>query len=216
MKNLPFILIALLIVGGVFFTLATNGKKAQENSTTASQTQAKETTPVTSKTYSKAPDVLPAAEIVGKKAKFDTSLGSFTVNLFGDQTPRTVSNFVTLAKDGFYNNLTFHRVIDGFMIQGGDPNGDGTGGPGYKFDDEFVSSLDFSKPGMLAMANSGPNTNGSQFFITVAPYTSGNNHYSIFGEVADGMDVVIKISKVAKDQNDKPTTPVVINSIKII
>lgn len=215
MKNLPFILIALLIVGGVFFTLVTSGKKAQEASINTGQNQTKEDKAVTNKTYSKAPDVLAQSDLIGKKAKFSTNLGDFTISLFGDKTPKTVSNFITLAKDGFYNNLTFHRVIDGFMIQGGDPQGTGQGGPGYQFEDEFVSSLDFSRPGMLAMANSGPNTNGSQFFITVAPTTWLNGKHTIFGQVSDGVDVVVKISKAAKDENDKPTSPVIIKLIEI-
>ncbi|MDP4000927.1 MAG: peptidylprolyl isomerase, partial [bacterium] len=139
-----------------------------------------------SKQYAQAPDVLPEAERIGKKARFETNLGKFTIDLFGDKAPKTVSNFIFLAKDGFYNDLTFHRVIEGFMIQGGDPKGDGTGGPGYKFEDEFDDSLTFSKPAILAMANSGPNTNGSQFFITVALTPHLNGLHTIFGEVTEG------------------------------
>ncbi len=213
MKNVTFILICLLIVAGVLFTLITSGKQSNQDS---SQDQNKEEKSVSTKTYTQAPVVLGASEIVGKKAKFETSQGSFTVALYGDKTPKTVSNFITLAKDGFYDNLTFHRVIDNFMIQGGDPEGTGSGGPGYQFEDEFDNSLDFSKPGMLAMANSGPSTNGSQFFITVAPTTWLNNKHTIFGEITEGMDTVAKISKVTKDQNDKPTTAVVIKKIEIL
>lgn len=214
MKNVLFILIVILIVGGVLFTLVTSGKQPTKDSSPATQT--KETKPVSTKTYTQAPAVLPESDRIGKKAKFDTNQGSFTISLFGDKAPKTVSNFITLAKDGFYNGLIFHRVIDGFMIQGGDPEGTGRGGPGYQFADEFDPSLTFAKPGMLAMANSGPNTNGSQFFITVAPYTAGNNHYSIFGEVVDGADTVVKISKAQRDSSDKPISQVVINKIDII
>ncbi len=214
MKNVIFVLIVLLIVGGVLFTLVTSGKQTTKE--TNATEQAKETKKVTPKTYTQAPAVLPENDRIGKKARFDTNQGSFTVSLFGDKAPKTVSNFITLAKDGFYNGLIFHRVIDGFMIQGGDPQGTGQGGPGYQFADEFDPSLTFEKPGVLAMANAGPNTNGSQFFVTVAPYTSGNNHYSIFGEVIDGGDIVVKISKVARDANDKPTSQVVINKIEIL
>lgn len=216
MKNLPFIIVVLLIVGGVFFTLLTSDKQNQNLLSKNGQEQNKETKTVDKKTYSTAPETLAESDRVGKKAKFTTNLGNFTVSLFGDKAPKTVSNFITLAKDGFYNGLIFHRVIDNFMIQGGDPEGTGQGGPGYQFEDEFVSSLDFSKAGKLAMANSGPNTNGSQFFITVAPTTWLNNKHTIFGEVIEGMDVVVKISKVQKDQNDKPLTSVTIESIEIL
>ena len=216
MKNLPFILVSLLIVGGVFFTLVTSGKQGKENSSSADQKQTKEENSVEKKSYSESPAILPESELIGKKAKFSTNQGNFTISLFGDKTPKTVSNFITLAKDGFYNGLIFHRVIDQFMIQGGDPEGTGRGGPGYQFEDEFNQNLTFAKPGMLAMANSGPNTNGSQFFITVAPTEYLNNKHTIFGEVIEGEGVVVKISKVAKDQNDKPTTPLTINSIEII
>lgn len=216
MKNLPFIIVVLLIVGGVFFTLLTSDKQNQNLLSKNGQEQNKETKTVDKKTYSTAPETLAESDRVGKKAKFTTNLGNFTVSLFGDKAPKTVSNFITLAKDGFYNGLIFHRVIDNFMIQGGDPEGTGQGGLGYQFEDEFVSSLDFSKAGKLAMANSGPNTNGSQFFITVAPTTWLNNKHTIFGEVIEGMDVVVKISKVQKDQNDKPLTSVTIESIEIL
>ena len=114
--------------------------------------------------------------------------GSMTFQLFQDLTPNTVEQIMNLVNDGFYNNLTFHRVISGFMIQGGDPNGDGTGGPGYNFDDEFNAALQFTSPGMLAMANSGPDTNGSQFFVTVEPYRAGDFRYTIFGLLTSGSD----------------------------
>ena len=218
MKNLPWILGGLLVTAGVLFTLVTAG--SQDNTNLANNTtnpqNSNQETKVDKKTYSAAPAILAQAELVGKKARFETSQGTFIVSLFGDKTPKTVSNFIFLAKEGFYNDLTFHRVIAGFMIQGGDPAGNGTGGPGYQFEDEFEPSLTFSKPGLLAMANAGPNTNGSQFFITVSNPTHLNNRHTIFGEVVEGYEVVEKISKVEADSSDKPLNAVTIKKIEII
>ena len=121
--------------------------------------------------------------------------GEFVIELFDDEAPITVNSFVTLARQGFYDGTTFHRVIEGFMAQGGDPTGTGSGGPGYTFEDEFGNGLTFDKPGLLAMANSGPNTNGSQFFITFVETPHLNNLHTIFGEVTEGMDVVNGITR---------------------
>ena len=167
----------------------------------------------------------------GTYAVFDTSLGKITCKLFDKDAPNTVRNFIELAegdrewKDrisgkkgpgSLYNGTIFHRVIPNFMIQGGDPSGTGTGGPGYQFADETKGSPHkFDKPGKLAMANAGPNTNGSQFFITVAPTTWLTGNHTIFGEVIEGQDVVNKITQVQRDRNDKPTKDVVLNSVKI-
>lgn len=152
-------------------------------------------------------------------AVINTNMGKIEIELFADKTPKTVQNFVGLAKDGYYNGVTFHRVIKDFMIQGGDPTGTGGGGEsiwGKPFEDEIVPSLTFDKPGYLAMANSGPNTNGSQFFITVVPTTWLNGRHTIFGEVIDGMDVVYEISKVQTIKpGDKPVKPVVMESVVI-
>jgi peptidyl-prolyl cis-trans isomerase A (cyclophilin A) len=166
----------------------------------------------------------------GLYAHFETSEGRFTARLFEQEAPRTVANFTGLAdgskefkdpasgktvKRPFYNGIVFHRVIDGFMIQGGDPLGQGYGGPGYNFADEFHPSLRHTREGLLSMANSGPNTNGSQFFITLAPTPHLDNRHSIFGEIVEGMDVVKKIGKVATDRNDRPVKPVVMNTVTI-
>ena len=166
----------------------------------------------------------------GTYAHFDTTEGRFTVRLFQEQAPRTVENFVGLAegtkewtdprtnqrvKQPYYDGIIFHRVIDGFMIQGGDPLGQGTGGPGYKFADEFHPSLRHSKAGILSMANSGPNTNGSQFFITLGPTPHLDNKHSVFGEVVEGMDIVKRIGGVRTARGDRPVTDVVINKVTI-
>ena len=131
------------------------------------------------------------------KATIETNRGNIELDLHDDQTPRTVANFVKLAKDGFYDGLKFHRVIDDFMIQTGCPQGTGTGGPGYKFEDEFVDDLRHDRPGILSMANAGPNTNGSQFFITHVPTPHLDGKHSVFGRVRDqaSQDVVNRIQK---------------------
>ena len=153
-------------------------------------------------------------------ARFETTDGDFRIKLFADKTPQTVDNFVSLAegtKTGrpFYDGLIFHRVIPDFMIQGGCPQGTGTGGPGYKFADEFHPDLKHTKPGILSMANAGPNTNGSQFFITVAATPWLDNKHSVFGEVVEGYEVVEKISKTPRGPQDRPVKEVKINSVKI-
>jgi peptidyl-prolyl cis-trans isomerase A (cyclophilin A) len=167
----------------------------------------------------------------GTYAIFNTSEGTIVCRLFETDAPKTVANFVELAEgkrewthpvgnrkssDKLYHGTIFHRVIPDFMIQGGDPAGTGMGGPGYKFEDETKGSPhSFDKKGKLAMANAGPNTNGSQFFITVAPTTWLTGKHTIFGEVVEGQDIVDKISKVARGTQDKPKTPVIIESLVI-
>ena len=170
-------------------------------------------------------------ETPGTYATFQTSQGKIVCRLFEKEAPKTVANFIELAegnrewthptnnkksKDKLFDGTVFHRVIPKFMIQGGDPAGTGFGGPGYKFEDETKGSPHgFNKPGKLAMANSGPNTNGSQFFITVAatPWLTGN--HTIFGEVVEGQDIVDKISELDRDRSDKPRTPVVLETVTI-
>jgi peptidyl-prolyl cis-trans isomerase A (cyclophilin A) len=167
----------------------------------------------------------------GTYAVFGTTEGNITVRLFEADAPITVKNFIELAEgsrewvhpttraksnDKLYNGTIFHRVIPDFMIQGGDPTGTGMGGPGYRFQDETKGSPHrFDKPGKLAMANSGPNTNGSQFFITVAPTPWLTGNHTIFGEVVEGQDIVVKISLVARNSQDKPHKPVVLESVVI-
>jgi len=134
------------------------------------------------------------AEVTDIKIKITTSKGEIDATIFASKVPMTAANYLNLAKRGFYNGLTFHRVIPDFMIQGGDPEGRGTGGPGYKFGDEFDATLKHSKPGIFSMANSGPGTNGSQFFITHVPTAWLDGKHSVFGEVTKGQDVVNKIA----------------------
>lgn len=220
MKNLLVIsaIIIIIVLGILFLTSTENketGTKAEKNNLNQSVDVSKKDQ-MDEKKYPNFPGVLPENERIGKKASFETSEGNFTVALFGDEAPKAVSSFIFLAKKGFFNGLTFHRIIPGFMIQGGDPLGTGTGGPGYKFEDEFDASLTFSKPGILAMANSGPGTNGSQFFITVAPTPHLNNKHTIFGEVVEGYSVVEKISTVQTNSNNKPLNPIVIKKIEIL
>jgi peptidyl-prolyl cis-trans isomerase A (cyclophilin A) len=163
-------------------------------------------------------------------AEFVTSEGNFSIRLFEKEAPNTVANFVGLAEgtkewtdprsnekvtQPYYDGIIFHRVIEGFMIQGGDPLGQGTGGPGYKFADEFHPSLRHNKAGVLSMANAGPNTNGGQFFITLGPTPHLDNKHSVFGEVESGMDVVRKIGSTKTGPRDRPVRDVVIRTVKI-
>lgn len=163
----------------------------------------------------------------GTYAHFETSMGNFTCELFERQVPNTVANFMALAEGTkikgkrFYDGTTFHRVIDGFMIQGGDPTGTGTGGPGYKFADEFVRTLTHNREGRLSMANAGPNTNGSQFFITLRPTPSLDGKHTIFGQVVEGMEVVKAIGKVTTvvppggREKSRPATKIVLKRVTI-
>ncbi|MQF91733.1 MAG: peptidylprolyl isomerase [SAR202 cluster bacterium] len=164
--------------------------------------------------YSNVPTVTidPAAPY---SAVIRTSLGNMEIELFPAQAPVTVNNFIFLAKDGFYDGVVFHRVIPSFMIQGGDPFGQGTGGPGYQFQDEFSSTLAFDQPGRLAMANSGPATNGSQFFVTTAPTPHLNNAHTIFGQITQGQEVADAISLAQTGPGNVPITPIVILGIEV-
>jgi len=148
-------------------------------------------------------------------AKFETSKGDFTIELFEDKAPITTKNFIDLVNKKFYDGLIFHRVISDFMIQGGDPQGNGTGGPGYKIKDEFSPDLKHDAPGILSMANAGPNTGGSQFFITLGPTPHLDKKHAVFGKVITGLDVVQTIGKVKTGTNDKPVEDVVVKKITI-
>ena len=148
-------------------------------------------------------------------AVFSTSMGNFRIELYSDLAPNTVNNFITLAKKSFYDGVIFHRAIDGFMIQGGDPTGTGMGGPGYHIPDEFGEGLKHNAPGILSMANAGPNTGGSQFFITLVPTPWLDGHHAIFGHVVEGMDVVEAIGHTETNRRDRPVKDVVIQNIAI-
>lgn len=167
----------------------------------------------------------------GTYAVFDTTMGKIVCRLFEKEAPQTVANFIGLAegtrewtdpktgqkvKRPFYDGLIFHRVIPDFMIQGGDPRGDGTGGPGYQFGDEFSPALKHDRPGRLSMANAGPGTNGSQFFITEKETPWLDGRHTIFGEVVEGQNIVTKIARVPKDGRDRPLTPVVMKKVTIL
>ena len=156
-------------------------------------------------------------------ALFETSLGDFEAELYAKECPETVWNFINLAEGrqetdregNFYDGLTFHRVIEGFVIQGGCPLGTGTGGPGYRFEDEFDTALRHDSEGILSMANAGPGTNGSQFFITLAPTPHLDDRHSVFGKVVKGMDVVNKIGTVKTGPGDRPQEPVIMTRVRI-
>ena len=153
--------------------------------------------------------------MANRTATFDTTAGSFKIELFEDKAPVTTKNFIDLVEKGFYNGTIFHRVIDGFMIQGGDPQGTGRGGPGYTIKDEFHKDLRHTGPGILSMANAGPNTGGSQFFITLAATPWLDNKHAVFGEVKEGLDVVQKIGGTRTGAGDRPVSEQKINSITI-
>ncbi len=164
----------------------------------------------------------------GMYAEFNTSMGPIVAELYFEETPMTVANFVSLAEGTskmvdstfkgkkYYDGLVFHRIIDGFMIQGGDPTGTGSGGPGYKYPDEFVDSLSHDSKGILSMANAGPGTNGSQFFITLAPVEQLDGRHTVFGKIVKGQDVVDSIGKVETGPRDRPVKDVVMNEVNII
>ena len=151
-----------------------------------------------------------------RKIQFTTNKGVFVAQMFEEKAPKTTKNFIDLTEKGFYNGLIFHRVIEGFMIQGGDPTGTGCGGPGYKIKDEFGEGLAHDSEGILSMANAGPDTGGSQFFITLAPTPWLNKHHAIFGKIIKGMDVVREIGSVATNFQDRPLDPVVMEKVEVL
>jgi len=152
---------------------------------------------------------------VNRIAQFDTTLGTFKVELFEDRAPKTTKNFMDLAEKGFYNGVIFHRVIKGFMIQGGDPKGTGTGGPGYTIPDEFHPELKHDASAVLSMANAGPNSGGSQFFITLAATPWLDGKHAVFGKVVDGMEVIEAIGVTPTAPGDRPRTSVVMEKVTI-
>ena len=152
---------------------------------------------------------------MNRHAIFDTSMGTFKAEIFEDKAPLTSANFIKLCQKGFYDGLIFHRVIPNFMVQTGDPRGNGTGGPGYEIKDEFGPGLKHNRPGMLSMANSGPDTGGSQFFITTVPTPWLDGKHAIFGRVIEGQDIVDKISNAPRNSQDKPLTAITIRKLTI-
>ena len=217
MKNiiLSLVVIAVVVAGGYYFF------RGDKNSSQIELTQLNTST-TTPTTPMFEDGSLPAEENLAfnpnKKymITLETNYGKIVFETYTNDAPKTVENFVTLANKGFYDGLTFHRVIKGFMIQGGDPSGNGTGGPGYKFDDELnpatASYKAGYKKGVVAMANAGPNTNGSQFFIMTEDYPLPNS-YTIFGKVVSGQEVVDKIANVQTGAGDRPVTPVVMQTM---
>ena len=207
MKKFLFLFVLTLVFCG--------GNSEAENNIEVNQT-----TEVTDMTYDKTYTSPPSMTINVESsytAEIETSSGSITIDLFTDVAPKTVNNFVTLSKDGYYNDVIFHRVIKGFMIQGGDPSGTGHGDmgkyPGYDFEDELENPMNYER-GIVAMANRGPNTNGSQFFIMHADYPLPYQ-YTIFGKVTEGLETVDAIANVQTGENDKPVDDIVILSVKI-
>lgn len=212
------IAIALLVFGAIFMTRPESAV-IDSQSAVAAATDTTQAVQTTNNAQPNQPS-MNTTPVAITSAQFTTNMGSFTVALSGDVTPKTVENFVKLAQSGFYTGVKFHRVIDGFMIQGGDPLSKddtkmdywGTGGPGYKFNDE-ITAANKNTIGTISMANAGPNTNGSQFFINVANNNFLDSKHTVFGKVIEGMDVVTAISKVAVGHADRPISPVVIQSI---
>lgn len=151
-----------------------------------------------------------------RKIKFTTNKGVFVAEMFEDKAPLTTKNFIDLTEKGFYDGIIFHRVIEDFMIQGGDPTGTGMGGPGYQIKDEFGPGLKHDDEGILSMANAGPNTGGSQFFITLAPTPWLNGHHAIFGKIVEGMEVVRLIGVVPTDFRDCPREDVVMEKVEVV
>lgn len=211
------ILVLCIIVGALYVQF-------KQSSSTSVVSSSDVTTATTTATTTTAEQTTLSTETTTQtmKATLKTNKGTIVLELYADKTPNTVNNFVTLANSGFYTNTKFHRVIEGFMIQGGDPltKDDtkqaqwGTGGPDYRFADEFVPELS-NVTGTISMANAGPNTNGSQFFINVADNTFLDGKHSVFGRVVEGMDVVMAISQVDRSSRDVPLEPVIVESITI-
>ncbi len=203
--------IVLLLVGGLILVLNPGGKEVSEAKPTANPNMPQE--PAARNGMYATPPPLTIDPQKQYIATIETEKGNIVVQLYADKVPTTVNNFVFLAREGFYDNTTFHRVIEGFMAQGGDPTGTGMGGPGYKFADEFDASLKHDGPGVLSMANAGANTNGSQFFITFAATPWLDGKHTVFGKVIEGMDVLFSISP--RDPQTATTPGDLIKTIRI-
>jgi len=222
MKKINLLLTAFVLFA---FVIAGCGKKEESTTTTTPQTTTNTTTPVPTKTDTVKKDTATTKSDANgdeKKSdgksivKMETNMGTIKIKLYTDKAPITTKNFIDLVNSGFYNGIIFHRVIDGFMIQGGDPTGTGTGGSKKTIPDEFGEGLKHSKPGILSMANRGPNTGTSQFFITLAPQPHLDGKHAVFGEVIDGMDVVKKIGKVKTAGADKPVEDVKMTKVTMV
>ena len=213
---IPKLLLTALVTLGMV-ALACSSDEAPEPAPTQAP-QSSQTTQASSQSGPKQWSSPPAMMIdQGKKytAVFELAKGAeFEIELFADKAPKTVNNFVFLAREGYYDGVTFHRVLEGFMAQSGDPTGTGTGGPGYRFGDEFHPSLRHDAAGILSMANAGPNTNGSQFFITFAPTPNLNDKHSVFGKVSEGMEVVNNLTLRRPSEATSPGD--VIDTIRIV
>jgi cyclophilin family peptidyl-prolyl cis-trans isomerase len=207
MKRMWFALIAAALLSGALTALAQEAQTPDALCSAALPASSPE-----SRTFAASEPVLQTG--IDYRAIFCTDAGAVYIDLLEDYAPRTVNNFVFLAQNGYYNNTTFHRVIPDFMVQGGDPTATGTGGPGYQFEDEFVPFLNFDVPGLLAMANAGPNTNGSQFFITTVPTPHLNQAHTIFGVVVDGQNNVLNIR--VRDPQSDPEPGTALNTVLII
>lgn len=221
MKNIILSLVIISVISGGLYYLFNKNKSndaANVESAVGLYGTATNTPVFEDGSSSEVTNIINTNNKKSKMITIDTNYGKIVFETYDSDAPNTVKNFITLANKGFYNGLIFHRVIKGFMIQGGDPKGTGTGGPGYQFADELdpatASYKAGYKKGVVAMANSGPNTNGSQFFIMTADYPLPNN-YTIFGKVVSGQEVVDKIADVATDQNDKPVSPVLMKTVTV-
>src|SRR3990167_3647580 len=221
-----FLLLFFIALAGCAFTVSSSKTETKPIVQVAPATQAKTTAPqqqtqqqpiqTQEKTaQAKAEEVKPVLKDI-VKIRIETTMGPIEADLFAKEAPKTVENFATLAKKGFYDGIIFHRVIPGFMIQTGDPTGTGRGGPGWTILDEFHPKLKHSKAGILSMANAGPDTGGSQFFITLAATPHLDNRHAIFGQVIEGQDVVVKIGDSPRDGSDRPRTPVAMEKVKLV
>ncbi len=208
----------VVIAGGVWFIKSRSGPTKYESAPITQEPAATPPAPASAPEPTTKKDLPETKKSTMPTVTITTTKGDITIELFSNDAPKTVENFLSLTKKGFYDGVIFHRVIPGFMIQGGDPTGTGMGGPGYKFADELNPATDSYKTGYvrgaLAMANSGPNTNGSQFFIMHKDYALPHN-YTIFGRVAAGMDVVDTIASTPTDSSDRPTTEVKMTKVTI-